>query len=892
MAKARAVAIVPLGERHDPSHKHEYKNLSQFKKILNKEWSAVTTSPSNTVLAVYKKPMKKARALTPFGDFKPPKPAMSGMTEAFDVSQIWEWAKDRTVVAEPKLNGFRMIIAKQGNNYKIYTDSKKDRAKYYPSLKEEIEKVPDDFMADCSMGIEKNGKPLPRIKLMTLMADKPELREGERIVCTVFDLPFWKEDLHAKPFKERRKELESFYKKHLKASENFEITEYKTIGNKEELDKTFKRFAKYPQSEGVVVKDVESKWDPDGSIEGWAKLKVEAEIKVMVIERHSVKGGRYNYTCGVLKGDSKFENITRVGDMELVDLGKTYNTEITASPGAILTIGVEEIIPSENKLDWLGARVLDKDESRKEPYFANQVIKIAENAHVLQKESARKATDEEGAAGVEGNMDFEIGDSGDAVAQLHIMGIEEKELEDLISIKDRARVARADLRKLESLVKGKIGEQGAHIDVRFHRKKDKYWEGGEIMIGNLSGLSKIYNYKEGQSLRFGWKVPRKGEAKINVIRGPMDWFKAGVDKIEIFKPGEVGATANTYAAMLRIDKFDWTLYMADKHAKKFHVSGSRHFDGNWLVAYVPVTEEGEKGKRVWMMRRLAKDDHEKKEKADTPRVNSPTLAYKAVYGAAPSKPLRGMTDAPKKEWHGLQVDEHIKDKWLEELNSIPDIEIRASDEGKSKDRVAFVVFRMKDKAMDSEAQNISKKLSAVEGLYSLSDTGSEGRPRVVVAGKVVYGQKGWENWWSGLASKIKKAIESVKKNELYLGFLKVDKKEFIVGGVVYSANEEDTQGEGARGPEIWKALKKFMIKGGNIKIMHKGRAIKARVVECYQAEEDHHKGGAGDKHLVKAGDWWLSIYLGDEKEIWEDVVKGKLNGFSMGGTAKAAEPIV
>jgi len=903
------------------------------------------------------------------------------------------------LVAEPKLNSFRCIAEKLGDRFRIKTEGGKDRTKEFASLTEVLAKIPDDYILDGGVGIEKNGKPLPRIKLMTLMADKPELTEGEIIVCTVFDLPFWKKDLHLLPFSERRKKLEEFYNKYLKSSKNFKITETQVVNNKSELEKAFKKFAKYPQSEGIVVKDIESIWDVDGSIEGWAKLKIEAEIKVMVIEKHSVKGGNYNYTCGVLKGDSPYQNITRVGDMELVNLGKTFNTKINASPGDILTIGIEEIIPSENKLDWLGPRVIDKDEARKEPYYANQVVQIAEKANILQKAIGsgrgiylqephgkymfdgdknlvikikklpdeyvektvflcsgdlcygevkfhkpikitqkefqdlkekhkitdkeakdwgfdkekslwsyefdwvdkyklpkeyeypqgvqtvirnvkfKKVKDEEGAASVEGNIDFEEGDSGDAVAQLHIMGIEEKELESLLDIKDRAIVARGDLRNLEKLLKNKIGEQGAHIDIRFHRKKDKYWEGGEIMIGNLSGLNKIYGYKKGQSLRFGWKVPRKGETKIDIIRGPMSWFKAGVNKLEIFEPGEVGATANMYAAMLRIDKFNWSLYQADEHAKKFHVTNSRHFDGNWLMAYVPTEE----GKRIWMMRKLDDDDH-KKEVDKQERINSPT---KAVYGVVPSKPLSGRTDSPKKNWKGLMVDKHIKDAWLEGLNSLAHVEIRSTDEGKDKDRVAFVVFRMRDQNLDSLAEKVSEEIDKSEGLFSISDIGTENRPRIVVAGKTSYGEKNWEEWWSSLAEKIKKALERIikKDDSPYFRFLKVNKKEYIVGGIVYSANDVDTQGDAASASEIWKALKKFMIKGGKIKLMHEGKPIKAKIIECYQAEEDHHKGGTGDNHLVKSGDWYISVYLGDEKEIWNDIIEGKFNGFSMGGTA-------
>lgn len=140
-------------------------------------------------------------------------------------------------------------------------------------------------------------------------------------------------------------------------------------------------------------------------------------------------------------------------------------------------------------------------------------------------------------------------------------------------------------------------------------------------------------------------------------------------------------------------------------------------------------------------------------------MNAPTFAYYAVYGRRPDEPMRGRTDSPKKTWHGItDIDKHIKDKWLEELNSISEIEVRATDEGKSEDRVAFVIFRMDNPAHDSRAETISRRLDQMEGIYSECDIGSRDRPRVVVAGKVQYGKSGWERWWNTVANMIECAL--------------------------------------------------------------------------------------------------------------------------------------
>ena len=802
IASKRAVILSPLGKRLDPTHKQTFEELEDFEKLFDSDWIIKEIKENNTAVATLDVSEVKKKALAPLGDFDPPKPTMSGLTEAFEVEEIWNWAKGRSLVAEPKLNGFRVVICKAGGIVRILTEAKENKADNWPSITDEVKKIPGDFILDCSMGIEKKGTPLPRIKLMTLMAKKPELEEGDVIIATVFDLPFWKEDLHEKPFRERRKLLEEFYSKHLKASPHFDISKSVSVKDKEDLRSKFKQFAKLPQSEGVVVKDIESTWPTTGRADGWAKLKVEAEIKVMIIERHSVKGGKYNYTCGVLKGDSEFTNITRVGDMELVDLGKTYNTELRANPGDILTIGVEEVIPRDQVLDWLGPRIIDIDKDRKEPYFANQVVDIARRANILQKAERR----EEGAAGEFGNIDFEVGDKGIAVVQLHIMGIEEDEVTKLKQNQNRILVARSDLRKLEQTLKRLIGEQGAHFDIRFQRKGDKYWEGGEIMLGNLSGLSKIYRYKRGQSLRFAWKQSRVAEAKIEIIRGPLGWMEAGAKKIDIFEPGEVGATAHKYAVMIRVDKLDWDMYLADEHAKKFHITDSRFFNGNWLMGFVPVTEAGKKGKRVWMMRQLAPDDHEKVEKL-----------------------------SPEQEKEYQEETKLIREN--------------------------------------------RKKAKYPHKFKAAKYTWPNGHPRCIICGQ--------EEMIDGECEKPLEKLDPELKKESVLKIFKIDKKKQIVGGVVYEADIEDSQGDITSAEEIQKAMYKFMERyatnTNRIKILHKEKKYFFPILECFQPEQDMKKG----KGTVKAGSWWLMIKI-TNMDIWKQVEEGKLASFSMGGRAAKA----
>ena len=139
------------------------------------------------------------------------------------------------------------------------------------------------------------------------------------------------------------------------------------------------------------------------------------------------------------------------------------------------------------------------------------------------------------------------------------------------------------------------------------------------------------------------------------------------------------------------------------------------------------------------------------------KINAPTMAYKTVYGEYPKKPIRGRTNYPKKSWRGIDVDENLKDEWLEKLNSL-DVEIKSTEEGKGGGRVAFVIFRMPEEK-DNLYKKVEENLNQEEDLHVSSDFGLENRPRICVAKDIKVGEAGWEEWWSSLPGKIERAYK-------------------------------------------------------------------------------------------------------------------------------------
>jgi hypothetical protein len=125
-----------------------------------------------------------------------------------------------------------------------------------------------------------------------------------------------------------------------------------------------------------------------------------------------------------------------------------------------------------------------------------------------------------------------------------------------------------------------------------------------------------------------------------------------------------------------------------------------------------------------------------------------------------------------------------------------------------------------------------------------------------------------------------------KRSRLFFKFMKADPEKQIVGGVIYEPTTVDTQGDYTDAKEIEAGMYRFMEayskSQSRIKVMHKGKAYSFPILESFQAEEDTKKGA----DTVKKGAWFLTVKVADEA-IWKMIKAKKLNGFSMGGSAKS-----
>ena len=573
VASRRILIVLPLNSSRDRSHEHEF-TLDDLDRFVGYDRIVVD---DNTVILIKDKVSKGIVA-----GIKPVKPRMAVLTEAFSVGEIAEWIGDREVAVEPKYNGLRMMIQKIGDEVSVWTDSlnRIDLGEYFS----DIRNVSHDVVLDCSVTIYRGSKVLPRIELMKLLGKDLRLEEDEVVCAIVFDIPYYDGDITGKKYIERRRILERVYNS-LRGSRNFELSEYRIVRGVDRVKVLWERYSRLPQSEGVMLKYVDSVYEKVGVTSQWAKVKKELEIKVKVLEVTRNRAGVMNYLCGLLRGGAKLAN--EVIDGRYIVIGKTFSTKIDVKVGDILTVGVTEIIPGD-RISWVAPRVIDIDTSISEPYYVEQVLDLARRHNILQVAKA------------EGNIDYNVGDRGHGVLQLHIMGIDE--IGSLRAEADRIYSIRQDIEELRSVLLDVVGEQSCHIDFRLNRDGDEYFEGGEILVGNITGLGKLSRLDEGGKLRWAFKVPHAEDPDVEVVRGSRKWMEVGFGGIDIFEPGSVGATKNKYSAMIGLDRFRFEVVQNDRHAKKIEIVGSKIIpEGIYLIAYVPV-EDG----RVWMVNYLRK----------------------------------------------------------------------------------------------------------------------------------------------------------------------------------------------------------------------------------------------------------------------------------------------
>ncbi|MGE7168739.1 XkdF-like putative serine protease domain-containing protein [Bacillus altitudinis] len=125
-------------------------------------------------------------------------------------------------------------------------------------------------------------------------------------------------------------------------------------------------------------------------------------------------------------------------------------------------------------------------------------------------------------------------------------------------------------------------------------------------------------------------------------------------------------------------------------------------------------------------------------------------------------------------------------------------------------------------------------------------------------------------------------VKSEKENDFQKEIkviAKADDAQRLVYGIVYEPNVADAHRDYMTPEEIEKAAHGFLKDAREIDKQHDFQGGVGEVVESYIAPSDFEMGG----EVIKKGSWVLVTKASDE--IWEQIQKGEITGYSMAGTA-------
>ena len=545
--------------------------------------------------AVLQKPgaVEKA-ALKPIMHFTPPKPAMKGRmhTEAFAPEQIADWFqkhKDAGVFVEPKLNGFRSVLQSDGKRVSLFfEDSQKER---WPVLSQflnagAIEKLPP-FILDCDVGVVQNDRRWPRVRIMTLTADEPDLPDGAAVQVTAFDLVYWNdEEVAALPFAERRKRLEAIASMLKKAS--IDITPCKPVDDLDAVAAAWRsaEFGRAPMSEGIVLKAGDWPYESQPATDGMAKIKHALELKLIVLDATTAANGQKHYTVGLLPGKRGGGEVEFRG-RKYVSVGDTLNTPINAQPGDIITVEVEELVVDDEKLAILDGKVLDIDRERDEPYYAQQAVDLAQRAHVLNDKSAgagvEKAAEPEGEGG---ETRAEAANKHWHEAWHEAIPVSGRPQPYILHMHWRGLTADEAKQSLDDLLKT---DNSVHYDLRLGTDRFNGWWGFSLFAGRAADNRPRLRVERMQT------DPEERLEGAPKQFGPRGWLKVGVPEPLVVEPGGVGSTSRAWSKFFAIDRGTYRVGMAREHAIELWFDGDI-LKGRHMLQYARIG-----GERAWLL---------------------------------------------------------------------------------------------------------------------------------------------------------------------------------------------------------------------------------------------------------------------------------------------------
>ena len=239
---------------------------------------------------------------------------LESIKDAFD-------ALGETVQAEYKLDGFRLSIHKNKNEIKLFTRNLEDVTKQFNELIDVIKKdvKGESFILDCeAVGFDKKtGKYLPFQNISQRIKRKYDIKDMAKrfpVEINIFDIVYYNgKSLMDKTLKERRELLEKIVKE---KKREIVLTKKLVSDNEKKMEEFYKE-ALEKGNEGIMIKNLNSKYIPGRYVNGWIKIKPVLEsLDLVIVKAEWGEGKRANWLSSftlACRGDDKLLDVGKVG---------------------------------------------------------------------------------------------------------------------------------------------------------------------------------------------------------------------------------------------------------------------------------------------------------------------------------------------------------------------------------------------------------------------------------------------------------------------------------------------------------------------------------------------------------------------------------------------------
>jgi len=297
-------------------------------------------------------------------NFLVPNKPMYRIFEVDDIKELKGFSGEWLV--QEKYDGMRIQIHKTDDIVTIYSYNKKDITDKCPQQVKEMKKKNfGDCILDAELTLFLNDEPLHRADTISHVFKK---ETKGRLSAHVFDIMKHEGKMISdEPLRERINILFYQYSQHSTENLAFPSKKDTRIADSiKEIEDYSKDIMILPNSEGVVIKDIEStyligkKKNPK-----WIKWKKFIDLDVIVLDDKKTKSGLHSYTMGI--GPVTAENARKYKTVELEDkayipVGKALNTKQSVNIGDIIRVKVDEVKKTKDGFSLYSAKVIELPE--------------------------------------------------------------------------------------------------------------------------------------------------------------------------------------------------------------------------------------------------------------------------------------------------------------------------------------------------------------------------------------------------------------------------------------------------------------------------------------------------------------------------------------------------